>query len=274
MNYSVIIPTYNRKEVLARALDSVIAQTLEAQEVIVVDDGSTDNTKEFITRNYPQVIFLRQENRGVSAARNYGFQHAKGEWIALLDSDDEWLPRKMEWQCAELKGSNLLVCHTEEIWVRNGVRVNAKKKHKKKRGDIFSDCLSLCAMSPSSIVLHRDLWNEFDGFDENFIVCEDYDLWLRICAQYEVALVEKASIIKYGGHEDQLSRQYFAMDKYRVIAMEKLIKKLPSKEKNKLLLQKLEQKLMILAIGAKKHKNEELLNFCKDRHHLIPNGAL
>jgi len=78
------------------------------------------------------------------------------------------------------------VCHTEEIWIRNGVRVNAKKKHQKKRGDIFSDCLQLCAMSPSAIVLHKDIFTEFKGFDEGFTVCEDYDFTCRTSYDQEI----------------------------------------------------------------------------------------
>lgn len=269
MDYSVIIPTYNRLGILQRAIDSVYAQTQQAEEIIVVDDGSTDGTYEYISTHYPQIILQEQSNKGVSAARNNGFTKASTQWIALLDSDDEWLPEKMEKQLLELEKTKLKVCHSEEIWIRNGVRVNAKNKHQKKSGDIFFDCLQLCAMSPSAIVLHRSIWQEFDGFDESFIVCEDYDLWLRICAQHSVALVEQAQIRKYGGHEDQLSMQYFGMDKFRIMAMEKMLNIDLSKEKDTALRKMLQSKLKILTKGAIKHQNHDLLEFCQQRHHLL-----
>jgi len=269
MDYSVIIPAYNRAHVLAKALDSVLNQTVKAVEVIVVDDGSSDQTQALIVNNYPEVILLTQTNQGVSAARNAGFSKVTTDWIALLDSDDEWLPKKMELQLNELQKTGLKVCHCEEVWVRNGVRVNAKNKHKKKRGDIFSDCLHLCAMSPSSIVLHRDIWQEFDGFDERFIVCEDYDLWLRLCVKYHVALIDEPQVRKYGGHADQLSRQYFGMDKYRVLAMQKLLDENLSRDKSEQLNDVLQKKLVILHQGALKHDNHELLKFCEQRKHLF-----
>jgi len=270
MNYSVIIPTHNRQSVLPRALDSVLSQTLKPTEIIIVDDGSDDETVELLKRaypkqEYPNIKVATQTNQGVSVARNVGFHRTSTDWIALLDSDDEWLPDKMERQFAQLQSTGLLVCHTEEIWIRNGVRVNAKYKHKKKSGDIFADCLSLCAMSPSSIVLHRHVWEKYGGFDPQFPVCEDYDLWLQICHEHEVCLVEEASIIKYGGHEDQLSRRYFAMDKYRVLAMEKLLRRDISDTKQQMLQNKLQEKLHILMLGATKHQNEELLAFCLQR---------
>ena len=277
LSYSVIIPTYNRVNLLQRAIDSVLAQTYASEEIIIVDDGSTDKTESFIAdlranliadtaQSYPKIVYLKQSNQGVSAARNAGFNHATGQWIALLDSDDEWLPNKIEYQLAELMHTELLVCHSEEIWIRNGVRVNAKNKHKKKRNDIFYDCLKLCAMSPSSIVLHRDIWIEFNGFDEDFIVCEDYDLWLRICARYPVALIDEPQVRKYGGHDDQLSRQYFGMDKFRILAMQKLLEQQKlSSDQEKQVNHMLKKKLSILLKGAVKHQNEELLKFCEER---------
>ena len=100
---SVIIPSYNRNKLLKRALDSVLAQTRPADEIIVVDDGSSDGTDIMLKQQFPLVNYLRTENRGVSAARNVGIQHARGDWIALLDSDDEWLPKKIEIQLLAIK---------------------------------------------------------------------------------------------------------------------------------------------------------------------------
>ena len=268
MNISVIIPTYNREHVLLRALDSVLAQitngVVSALEIIVVDDGSTDATAELIQQQYPEVRYFYQENNGVSAARNLGLQHAKGDWVALLDSDDEWLPHKLHRQCELINQSELKVCHTEEVWIRNGVRVNQMNKHKKSGGWIFKKCLPLCAMSPSSILIHRNVFDEVGGFDEQLPACEDYDLWLRIANQYEVAYVEEPCINKYGGHEDQLSRLHWGMDRFRVIALQKFLEssaaKVDNAEQARAMLLK---KLTILLKGAIKHDNHKLVAQCE-----------
>ena len=221
---SVIIPTCNRVETLPRALDSVLAQTLSVDEVIVVDDGSTDGTADLFRASYPQVRLMQQPNRGVSAARNHGIRKATGDWIAFLDSDDRWLPAKLEAQFRLIEqhpGHRL--CHTEEIWIRNGKRVNQMLKHTKSGGHIYSQCLPLCVISPSSALLHHSLFEETGLFDETLPACEDYDLWLRICAREPVLFVETPYIEKYGGHHDQLSRKYWGMDRFRVRALEKML---------------------------------------------------
>jgi len=220
---SVIIPSFNRAHLLRRALTSVYAQTLPVDEVIVIDDGSTDETQTIVAQYFPQVTYIYQPNQGVSAARNTGIKQAKGQWLAFLDSDDEWLADKLFQQITALKNTDYKVCHTEEIWIRNGVRVNQMKKHKKPTGWIFKDCLPLCAMSPSSIMIHRDVFNQVGLFDSTFLTCEDYDLWLRITACYPVLLIKAPQIKKYGGHEDQLSQKYWGMDRFRILALEKSI---------------------------------------------------
>lgn len=209
---------------LPRALDSVISQTHQPAEVIVVDDGSSDGTAELVERHFPGVRLLCQENRGVSAARNRGIEDSEGEWIALLDSDDEWRPEKLERQLAALKGrSELRICHTDEIWIRRGRRVNQRQIHAKHGGWIFEHCLPLCAMSPSSIVIHRSVLEAVGMFDEALPACEDYDLWLRICSRYPVLYLDEPLVVKYGGHEDQLSSRIWGLDRFRIQALEKVI---------------------------------------------------
>ena len=128
---SVIIPVYNRYNLIDRAIKSVLEQTRRPDEIIVIDDGSTDGTDKIIINSYPDIILLKQKNRGVSYARNNGIKNAKGTWITLLDSDDEWLPEKLEKQLMTLQdNSSSQICHTDEIWIRNGVRVNPMKKHR------------------------------------------------------------------------------------------------------------------------------------------------
>ena len=225
MRISVVIPTHQRAPLLQRALASVFAQTLPASEVIVVDDGSSDDTRSMVQRHYPGCRYLHQDNRGVSSARNLGIRSANSEWIAFLDSDDEWLPGKLAAQAQFLASRpGIRICHTEEVWIRNGRRVNPMKKHAKTGGRIFRRCLPLCVISPSSVLIERSLLHEADLFDESLPACEDYDLWLRICAAHPVAFVEQPQIMKYGGHPDQLSRRFWGMDRFRIQALENIIR--------------------------------------------------
>jgi glycosyltransferase involved in cell wall biosynthesis len=221
---SAIIPTYNRRHTLLQALASVYAQGDWVYEVIVVDDGSTDDTVPVVRELYPQVRLICQSNQGVSHARNRGIEAAAGNWVALLDSDDQWLPDKLKVQVAALiESPEARVCHTDEIWIRRGQRVNAMQKHQKRGGWIFPHCLPLCVMSPSSVLLHREVFERVGLFDETLPACEDYDLWLRVCSLYPVEFVQEALLLKYGGHADQLSRRHWGMDRFRVIALEKII---------------------------------------------------
>ena len=223
---TVIIPTFNRAKLLRRALDSVFAQkTTVRMEVIVVDDGSTDDTQRMLSHHFPQVSVIKQENQGVSAARNAGINAARGNWIALLDSDDVWQPNKIRRQLEALKTApEYLVCHTDEIWIRHGIRVNYMKKHKKRGGHIFRHCLPRCIISPSSVLIHCQIFYELGLFDESLPVCEDYDLWLRLCTRYPVLYLHETLMTKYGGHVDQLSRRVWGLDRFRIFALEKIIK--------------------------------------------------
>ena len=224
INVSVIVPSFNRCDLLKRALYSVVKQSYSEYEVIVVDDGSTDGTAAMVAKLFPEINYIYQSNSGVSSARNKGLEFAKGEWMAFLDSDDEWLPTKLEEQISKLKElPDYKVCHTEEQWIRNGSKVNQMKKHKKQGGWIFAHCLPLCAMSPSSIVIHRSVFEQVGNFDKTLPACEDYDLWLRISAKFPVIFIEKPLILKYGGHDDQLSRKYWGMDRFRIQALQNII---------------------------------------------------
>ena len=254
---SVVIPTYNRIHTLPRALSSVFEQSTPAGEVIVVDDGSTDNTQETLARDFPDVTTIRQENAGVSAARNVGIARAKGEWIALLDSDDAWLTTKLEAQLKTLSASpEARLCHTEEIWIRDGVRVNQMKKHAKSGGWLFQRSLALCCISPSAALIHRSVFEDYGDFDEGLPACEDYDLWLRITGHEPVVYVEVPQIYKYGGHEDQLSRAFWGMDRFRIAAIEKTLNMgTLSAEDEAAALRTIVKKLKILVAGARKREN-------------------
>ena len=167
MKISVIIPTFNRKKILSRAIQSVINQSLSPFEILIIDDGSNDGTEEWVKENFQNIKYVYQNNRGVSSARNIGIENANGDWVAFLDSDDEWLPNKLHEQVKAIE-SNLKIkfFHTNEIWIRNGVRVNQMKKHKKYGGYIFEKCLDMCRISPSSVLIQKDIFDEIGMFDE------------------------------------------------------------------------------------------------------------
>jgi len=249
---SVIIPTYNRARVLNEAIDSVLAQDFHDFEIVVVDDGSNDNTPE-ILESYQQIRVVRQDHLGVSAARNAGIARAAGRLIAFLDSDDVWLAGKLSTQVAFFNTHpNALVCQTEEIWIKSGIRANPKKRHKKYSGMIFERCLELCIVSPSAVMMRRCLFDEIGWFDETLPVCEDYDLWLRVACRFPVYLIEAPLVVKRGGHPDQLSRRR-CMDRFRIRALRKILESdLLSSRQYSAAAETLEKKCAIYAAGCLK----------------------
>jgi len=220
---SVIIPTYNRSWSLREAIDSVLAQDRCRFELIVVDDGSTDDTPEQLRSYGDRLTVVRQENRGVSAARNTGIRHASGSLIAFLDSDDQWLPDKLHRQSKFFESRlDAMICQTQEIWIRNGIRVNPKKRHRKRSGMIFEPSLHLCLVSPSAVMIRKELFEKVGLFDETLPACEDYDLWLRISCRFPVFLIDTPLIVKRGGHPDQLSRSP-GLDRFRIASIVKCL---------------------------------------------------
>jgi glycosyltransferase involved in cell wall biosynthesis len=257
---SVLISTYNRLPKVKEAIDSVLKQTYRDFELWVVDDGSTDGTGELLKVFGNKIKYLCQVNRGVSAARNLGLKVSRGKYVAFLDSDDLWEPRKLEIQVRCMEANpQFPLCYTDEIWIRMGVRVNPKKKHAKYSGWIFEKCLPLCIISPSSAIMKRTLLDEIGGFDENLPVCEDYDFWLRVTRRYPVLFIDKKLIVKRGGHPDQLSTRSWGNDRYRVMALEKLLRfqDLKAEEKS-MVSRELVRKCHILSRGFdKRGKREE-----------------
>ena len=266
VNVSVIIPTYNRKNLLKRALHSVSNQTFVPQEIIVVDDGSSDGTKDWVLEQFPDVRYIYQDNSGVSSARNSGIKEAIGSWIAFLDSDDEWMSNKLEQQKGIINSfQEAWLCHTNEIWIRNGVRVNQMKKHQKYGGNVFENCLDICRISPSSVLIKKEVFEMVGLFDESLKVCEDYDLWLRITSVLPVIFLDEPLITKYGGHSDQLSRVDSGIEKYRIQSLEKILSSNSlSISQSKIALSQLIKKLKIFSNGLeKRNKYEELNNYIK-----------
>ncbi len=257
MNISVIIPTFNRAHSLPRTLDSVLAQSHPAFEVIVVDDASTDSTADLLDTYERVKCVTFTQNQGVSAARNAGIRQASGEWIALLDSDDSWAVDKLARQVAAVnREPEILIFHTDEMWIRNGVRVNPMGKHAKPDGWVYEASLALCCVSPSSILLHRSVLQQCGMFDESLPACEDYDLWLRLFSRFPVRLIDEMLVTKHGGHADQLSRQYWGMDRFRIKALSKILDGQNLNEHQQALtVDMLQQKCKVLINGARKRGN-------------------
>lgn len=257
---SVIIPTFNRSRRVVRAVNSVLNQKIKDYEIIVVDDGSSDDTYEALTHYMPLIKYIRQAfNRGVSAARNIGIKNSATPWIAFLDSDDYWLEEKLYVQMEFVdQNPGTVACQTEEIWIRNGRRVNPKRKHKKPSGDIFSQSLKLCLVSPSSVILKRSLFDEVGLFDETLPAAEDYDLWLRVSCRYPVYMINRGLVVKEGGHEDQLSRRFIGMDRFRIRAIVKLIQSgILTMDQHKAAIEELSIKCRIYGQGCIKRGRKE-----------------
>ena len=262
MKISVVIPTYNRSNSIARAIESVLGQGSPANEIIVVDDGSTDHSTKIIRQRFPGVTLIEQNHQGVSAARNRGIRAAQYDWIALLDSDDEWLPHKLETiRAVQRLNRAEVLFHSDEVWIRNGVRVNPMQKHAKYGGMIFERCLPLCVISPSAAVIHASVFARIGLFNESLPACEDYDLWLRLCHRQPVFYIDQPLINKYGGHRDQLSRQHWGLDRYRIRALHALIDAATlSDQQRRQTRDMLKKKLRIVIEGARKHDNQQVLN--------------
>ncbi|MBY0316974.1 MAG: glycosyltransferase family 2 protein [Bdellovibrionales bacterium] len=254
---SVIIPVYNRSELLQRAIESVSRQSTEDLEIIVVDDHSTEDIESLCSHLHCR--YLLNSGRGVSAARNAGIVAAKFPYVAFLDSDDEWLPEKIEVQLQYMmERPHLQLSHTNETWIRNGKEVPQKAKHKRSGGKIFEQCTELCVISPSTVMAQRSLFNEIGFFDENFPVCEDFDLWLRITSDRAIGFIEAAMTVKHGGHSDQLSLKHHSMDLWRVRALAKHIgHPLLAPQETQALERSLRAKADILLTGFKKYPNPE-----------------
>lgn len=263
---SVIIPTYNRENFILESVESVLNQTFQDFELIVVDDGSTDSTVKKLQPFFSKIIYIKQPQKGPSAARNTGVRVSVGAWICFLDSDDLWMPKKLEKQIEFLRSnSEAKICYTEEIWYRQGRRVNPAQKHRKFSGWIYEKMLPLCIISPSSVMLHRSIFEDVGLFDESLPACEDYDLWLRIGTKYPVYLLSDFLIIKRNGHEGQQSQKFWGMDRFRILALKKMLDAGNLPEKYQIATRNIfEKKCSILANGCEKRGKKEEAIFYKN----------
>lgn len=256
---SVVIPTFNRRDLVVEAVASVLSQRGADLETIVIDDGSTDGTEEALAPLADRLCYLRRPQSGVAAARNAGVRASRGEWVAFLDSDDLWRPGKLAAQMRyHEENPDCRVSQTGAVWIRNGVRVNPCAHHGPPSGDILLASLERCLVSASAVILRRDLFDQAGGFDEGLTVCEDYDLWLRVAARESVGLIADPLVIRRGGHADQLSRAHWGMDRFRVAALVRLIACAGlAPVRRRAAVEVLRRKCAILAKGARSRGREE-----------------
>lgn len=260
---SIIIPTFNRIKVLFNAIDSVLGQTYQDFELIIVDDGSTDNTYCALKNYHPKIKYLKQENTGVSNARNLGIMSSSGSYIAFLDSDDTWDHNKLSKQITFFKQNpSIGICHNDEEWIRNNKVINQSRQHKKHGGNIFLNCIHNCLISPSAVIMHTSIFNSYGIFDKTLPACEDYDLWLRITAFEEVGFIDEKLTVKHGGHSDQLSYKHWGMDRFRIHSLNKIIN-YPKLNKNyrEAALAVMMKKINIVISGATKRNNKEVIMY-------------
>ena len=265
---SVVIPSRNRLAYLPRAISSVLNQTFVVQEIIIIDNDSSDETISYVKKKFKKVKVIKENKIGVSHARNLGIKNSSYEWIAFLDSDDEWMPDKINKQFSFLKKVNfkLQLVHTNEIWIKNGLLKNKKKKHLKKGGYIFENCLDICRISPSSVLINKSLFEKFGLFDTKFKICEDYELWLRLSSKIEIGYLNEPLIKKYGGHFGQLSTKYWGVDRYRVKALEKLlINNFLTFDQKIKVLETLLKKINIILLGAVNRCNKRIIKIYSEK---------
>ncbi|MEA3512624.1 MAG: glycosyltransferase family A protein [Campylobacterota bacterium] len=252
MKISVIIPTYNRAGFLKKTIQSILNQTYKVNEIIIVDDGSTDTTKDILKQFENNIIYIYQNNSGVSSARNKGLKYAKNDWICFLDSDDIWEKSKIEKQVYFHKNNKkIYISHTDELWLFNDKIIKQNKQQQKPSGFCFEENIPLCKIGASTVMINKKVFDDIGLFDENLIACEDYDLWLRVLLKYELGYIDEKLIQKIAGHKGQLSFQTPLIDKYRI---EALLKHTNTKYQDKIK-EEIIKKSDILIKGAKKHNN-------------------
>ncbi len=249
---------------LLRAIRSVLNQTCTDYHLIVVDDASSEDlstSRELVEPDHTWLTLPR--NQGPAAARNAGAAaHPQSEWITFLDSDDIWHPDKLEQQLTwHQEHEEYRISQVTEQWIRHGEPIHKPKHLVQPDGDLFSIAVDRCAIGPSCVMIRRDLWDETGGFRPDYRVCEDYELWLRICHREQIGLVSDQPLVdKHAGHDDQLSFTTPALDRWRLMALLQLHSensaKLNQTQLN-LVQQAIQRKATVLAKGASKRSNTE-----------------
>jgi glycosyltransferase involved in cell wall biosynthesis len=300
---SVVIPVYDRPELLAEAVASVLAQTIAPLEIVVVDDGSSVPvdattlaeaarvipscgwTAQGRIGRYaaaphadgfaatapvssglasadapvPELIVVRLPPSGFPGkARNAGVEAARGGLIAFLDSDDLWMPARLERQLAFLEANpGTRLVHTRELWLREGREVSQSGQVHARSGDVFADSLRKCVIGPSTVLVEKSLLAELGGFREDIEVAEDYELWIRLAAREKVGYVDEKLVVKRAGDWDQLSEKYGMIEGFRIAALEAIVSStaLPP-GRMEAARAELSRKYRVFAAGARKRGRE------------------
>ena len=193
---TAVIPTYNRARLLGRAIESVLGQTRPVDELIVIDDGSTDETREVVARYGDRVRYIFQGNRGVSAARNRGIEEAHSAWIAFLDSDDEWLLNKIELQCGAVQlHPDAALCYASYWWI--DIAGTTKLKPCTPVDGLWPAIRMGNLFPPSVVMAQRCALERVGGFNERLRAGEDWDLFIRMAAQYSFVSVDEPLLRYY-----------------------------------------------------------------------------
>lgn len=201
---SIIVPAFNAETYIRATLDSALRQTYANCEIIVVDDGSTDGTLAILADYGEKVRVVRQQNRGSACARNAGVAAAHGEWIAFLDSDDIWLPDKTVKQLAGC--GRFPISHTDSVCFgetleRELLRSSFEPPY---AGEVLDQLLVVNFITTSTVMVRRDIFERFGGFDESYVTCEDWALWLKICAEHELGYLAEP-VVRYRFHKKSKS---------------------------------------------------------------------
>jgi glycosyltransferase involved in cell wall biosynthesis len=232
---SVIIPTYNYARFLTEAAESVLGQTFSDLELIIVDDGSTDNTVD-VVRPYlsdDRVHYIHQENRGLSAARNRGIRESRGEFIALLDADDVWFPSKIEKQVrlmGESPDVGLVYCKAENVSEKGDALPGVPVPHKE--NITYKDLMYFPLTNPSCVFIRKRIFDEVGLFDESFTHLEDSNMWIRILRYYRSAYVDEV-LVKIRKHPKSISTDLAKMEEHLLRHVKKCIEMFPELEQDR-----------------------------------------
>ena len=266
--FSVIIPTFNRSQIVVDSIVSVLEQSYKCYEIIIIDDASTDNTLTILKDKYfnnPKIkIISNKRNMGVSYSRNIGIQNASYDWICFLDSDDLWHMSKLEQynNILHVKSNTIDFIHSNEIWLRNGVTVDQPSKFAKTGKNIIEKCIKQCLFSTSTLCINKRVLEEYTMYDESLPVCEDYDLFLKLLLNdHHYFFVDEALTTKRAGICEQLSYSHYNLEIYRLISLSNISQTIASSHYlYKTILIEIERKKQIVKKGALKHNNLRILN--------------
>jgi glycosyltransferase involved in cell wall biosynthesis len=219
---SVVIPSYNAARYVGAAIESVLAQTAADLEVVVVDDGSSDDTERIVRGYGPKVRYLRQQNAGVAAARNHGLAESRGRLVGFLDADDTWLPRKLERQTAALAARpELRACYSaftavdhdlRPLGVRRSPRVASMLEDLLLRGNVVG---SIC-----TVLCEKALFDAAGGFDRALSQCADWDMWIRLSLLTDFLYLDEP-LVTYRQHATNMSRDIRLYEKDSMLLLDK-----------------------------------------------------